>query len=56
MVGDNMAADVARALRSGMRAVWRRNDGPWPRPEGVNPTAKVDRLAELPSLLHKNPF
>jgi putative hydrolase of the HAD superfamily len=51
MVGDNMAADVAGALDAGMRAVWRRNDGPWPRPEGVNPSATVNRLGELPALL-----
>ncbi len=53
MVGDNMAADVAGALEAGMRAVWKRNDGPWPRPEGLNPSATVDRLAELPTLLRR---
>lgn len=51
MVGDNMAADVGGALQSGMRAVWKRNDGPWPRPEGVRPSATIDHLAELPTVL-----
>jgi putative hydrolase of the HAD superfamily len=54
MVGDNMAADVVGGLQSGMLAVWKRNDGPWPRPEGVRPSATVDRLAELPTLIYSS--
>jgi putative hydrolase of the HAD superfamily len=51
MVGDNMLADVCGALEVGMRAVWKRNEGPWPKPEGVEPSATIERLAELPSVL-----
>lgn len=51
MVGDNMAVDVLVALESGMRAVWKRNDGLWPKPEGVSTAASIDHLAELPALL-----
>lgn len=51
MVGDNMLADVSGALEVGMRAVWKRNDGPWPKPEGVEPSATIDSLAELPAVL-----
>ena len=54
VVGDDMAADVAGALEAGMLAVWKRNDGPWPRPEGVRPSATVERLAELPALFRGN--
>ena len=50
MVGDNMLADVSGALGAGMRAVWKRNDGPWPKPEGVEPSAAIDDLAELPAV------
>lgn len=51
MVGDNMLADISGALDVGMRAVWKRNDGPWPQPKGVIPSATVERLAELPAVL-----
>ena len=51
MIGDRQLDDIAGALRAGMRAVWKRNVRPWPRPEGLVPTATIDRLAELPSLL-----
>ena len=51
MVGDNMLADVSGALDVGMRAVWKRNDRPWPKPEGVEPSATIERLAELPAVL-----
>jgi putative hydrolase of the HAD superfamily len=51
MVGDNMLADVSGALEVGMRAVWKRNDRPWPKPEGVKPSATIERLAELPAVL-----
>jgi putative hydrolase of the HAD superfamily len=53
MVGDRMVDDISGALAAGMRAVWRRNDTPWPRGEGVEPTAVIDRLAELPVLLRR---
>lgn len=51
MVGDRMADDIAGALRVGMRAVWRRNNSPWPKPDNVTPSAEIDTLAELPDLL-----
>jgi putative hydrolase of the HAD superfamily len=52
MVGDRMVDDVSGALAAGMRAVWKRNDMPWPRPEAVVPSATIDHLAELPALLN----
>ena len=51
MIGDRLIDDVSGALALGMRAVWQRNDSPWPRPEHVAPTAIIDALAELPPLL-----
>ena len=51
MVGDNMLADVSGALEVGMRAVWKRNDRPWPKPEGIEPSATIECLAELPAVL-----
>ncbi len=51
MVGDRMVDDVSGALGAGMRAVWRVNANPWPKPERVVPTAAITCLAELPSLL-----
>jgi putative hydrolase of the HAD superfamily len=50
MVGDRMVDDVMGALGAGMRAVWKRNTKPWPRPAHVSPTATIDHLAELPGL------
>ncbi|MGH2604882.1 MAG: HAD family hydrolase, partial [Dehalococcoidia bacterium] len=51
MIGDRLIDDVGGALAAGMRAVWRQNDNPWPRGEGIQPTATVTRLSELPALL-----
>jgi HAD superfamily hydrolase (TIGR01509 family) len=51
MVGDNMLADISGALHVGMRAVWKRNDRPWPKPKGVKPSATIERLADLPAVL-----
>lgn len=51
MIGDRMIDDVSGALAAGMRAVWRENASPWPKPEYISPTATVSRLAELPELL-----
>lgn len=53
MVGDRMIDDISGALGVGMRAVWKRNDSPWPRPENIVPTATITHLAELPSLLRR---
>jgi putative hydrolase of the HAD superfamily len=50
-VGDRMVDDIAGALGVGMRAVWRENDSPWPKPEYITPTATIAQLAELPRLL-----
>jgi putative hydrolase of the HAD superfamily len=52
MVGDRMVDDIGGALQAGMRAVWRANDRPWPKPAEIVPTATIDRLAQLPVLLH----
>ena len=48
MVGDRMVDDISGALNVGMRTVWKRNDNPWPKPEGVVPDATIGQLAELP--------
>ena len=53
MVGDRMVDDVSGALRAGMRAIWRANQSPWPKPEDVRPTASISELAELPELLRR---
>jgi putative hydrolase of the HAD superfamily len=52
MIGDRLVDDISGALGAGLRAVWKRNDRPWPRPAAeFQPTAVVDHLAELPALL-----
>jgi len=51
MVGDRMIDDIFGALRVGMRAVWKKNDYPWPKPDFIIPTAMITCLIELPSLL-----
>lgn len=51
MIGDRMVDDVSGALGAGMRAVWRVNEAPFPRPEHVTPTASIEQLADLPELL-----
>jgi hypothetical protein len=51
MGDDNMFADVSGALGACMRAVWKRNDRPWPKPEGVEPSATIDDLAELSAVI-----
>ena len=53
MVGDRLVDDVAGALGTGLRAVWKRNERPWPRPAGVVPSAALDALSELPALLRR---
>ncbi len=53
MIGDRMVDDVSGALRAGMRAVWKANDRPWPKPEDIVPTATITHLAELPGLLRR---
>jgi putative hydrolase of the HAD superfamily len=50
MIGDRQVDDVSGARAVGMRAVWRRNDSPFPTSD-VAPDAIVDALAELPGLL-----
>lgn len=51
MIGDRLLDDVGGALGVGMRAVWKQNTKPWPRPPEVTPTATIRHLAELPPLL-----
>jgi putative hydrolase of the HAD superfamily len=51
MVGDRPIDDISGALSVGMRAVWKTNGSPRPRPDHIVPTATISHLAELPSLL-----
>lgn len=51
MVGDRMIDDIFGALNVGMRAIWRKNDYPWPKPEHIHPTATINNLSELLPLL-----
>jgi putative hydrolase of the HAD superfamily len=46
MVGDRPIDDIAGALGVGMRAVWKTNGRPRPRPEYIEPTATISRLVE----------
>ena len=50
-VGDRMVEDISGGLGAGMRAVWKKNAYPWPKPVGLVPTAVITTLAELPELL-----
>jgi putative hydrolase of the HAD superfamily len=50
MIGDRQIDDVSGASAVGMRAIWRRNDSPFPTSD-VAPDAIVDALSELPALL-----
>lgn len=50
MVGDRQVDDISGALGVGMRAIWVRNDRPWPR-SPLSATAEIDRLAEISDLL-----
>jgi putative hydrolase of the HAD superfamily len=52
MVGDRPIDDIAGGLSAGMRAVWKTNGHPRPKPEHIVPTATITHLAELPPLLH----
>jgi putative hydrolase of the HAD superfamily len=36
-----------------MRAVWKKNDCPWPKPEHIVPSAVIATLAELLPLLEE---
>jgi putative hydrolase of the HAD superfamily len=51
MVGDRPIDDISGALGAGMRAVWKTNGAPRPKPDSVVPTATIRDLAELPPLL-----
>jgi putative hydrolase of the HAD superfamily len=51
MVGDRPVDDIQGALGVGMLAVFKTNGRPRPVPEGVRPTATIERLSELPPLL-----
>ena len=51
MVGDRMIDDISGALNVGMRAVWRKSDYPWPKPEHIHPTAVIETLSALLPLL-----
>ena len=50
MVGDRQVDDISGALAVGMRAIWVRNDRPWPR-ASVRADAEIDGLAQVPDLL-----
>lgn len=51
MVGDRPIDDISGALNVGMRAVWKTNGAPRPRPDHIVPTATITHLAELLSLV-----
>ena len=51
MVGDRMIDDISGALNVGMRAIWRKSDYPWPKPEDIHPTAVIETLSELLPIL-----
>jgi putative hydrolase of the HAD superfamily len=51
MIGDRLLDDIGGALGVGMRAVWKENTKPWPRPSEITATATIRHLAELPPLL-----
>jgi putative hydrolase of the HAD superfamily len=51
MVGDRPIDDIGGALVAGMRAVWKTNGAPRPRPEHIVPSATIRDLGELPGLL-----
>jgi putative hydrolase of the HAD superfamily len=51
MVGDRPIDDIAGALGAGMRAVWKTNGSPRPKPDTIIPTATIRDLGELPALL-----
>ncbi len=53
MVGDRMVDDISGALNVGMRAVWRKTDYPWPKPEHIRPTAVITQLIELLPLVEQ---
>jgi putative hydrolase of the HAD superfamily len=53
MVGDRPVDDIRGALGAGMLAVFKTNGHPRPIPNGVHPTATIETLAELPSLLER---
>jgi len=53
MVGDRPIDDISGALGVGMRAVHKTNGRPRPVPEGVQPTATIENLSELPALLDR---
>ncbi|HZR44913.1 MAG TPA: HAD family hydrolase [Ktedonobacteraceae bacterium] len=53
MVGDRLIDDISGAQGVGMRAVWKKTDYPWPKPEYITPTAVITDLTELLPLLEK---
>ena len=53
MVGDRPVDDIQGALAAGMLAVFKTNGHPRPIPAGVRPTATIEMLSELPSLLNE---
>ena len=53
MVGDRPVDDIQGGLGAGMLAVLKTNGQPRPIPNGVEPTAMVETLSELPPLLER---
>ena len=53
MIGDRPIDDIQGALRAGMRGVLKTNGNPRPLPVGLQPTAIIESLAELPALIQR---
>src|SRR4029077_9590481 len=52
MIGDRMVDDVSGALEAGMRGIWRKKQSGFPLSIS-GATAEIEKLSELPDLLHK---
>jgi putative hydrolase of the HAD superfamily len=53
MIGDRPIDDIQGALRAGLRGILKTSGNPRPIPEGLQPTAIIQDLAELPDLLDR---
>lgn len=53
MIGDRPIDDIQGGLNAGMRTVLKTNGNPRPIPEGVQPTAIIETLSQLPPLIEQ---